>query len=262
MSTTVGNTKCPESEIEFISTPEPAPQTLSTNKNCGVKIISVSINSRLKTAHKKEFNLIVQSSSIKNGVLPADGPGGEGFSNISLFALLISVPCLLSWLLKSSWLLTGLVIILTSFPLLASFWYLSSRLTSRKNEKVKLPGRPVEFYLNFLKKDDSMKYRGKNKIPIDTFQTLYFNGDVEFKGDCLEVLEYRHDWATFYFTLNILKFFLLQFVPEMILHTRSQGKIPHYVHVSTSNSLSQMKNKSAATTTAAMISTLPSSGPA
>jgi hypothetical protein len=238
MPTTVGNTKSPESEIEFIATPEPAPPTLSTNKNCGVKIISVRINSGPKTAHKKEFNFVVQSPSIKDGILPADGPGGEGFSNMSLIALLISVPCLLSWLLKSSWLLTGLIIVLTSFPLLASFWYFASRLTSRKNDKVKLPSRPVEFYLNFLKKADSMKYRGKNKIPIDTFQTLYFNGDVEFKGDCLEVLEYRHDWATFYFTLNIFKFFLLQFVPEMILHTRSQGKSSQYVDVSTSNTLS------------------------
>jgi hypothetical protein len=229
MPTAVGNTNGPESEIEFIATPEPAPQTLSTDKNCGVKIISVRFNSRPKTAHKKEFNLVVQSPSIKDGVLQADGPGGEGFSNMALIALLISVPCLLPWLLKSSWLLTGLITALASFPLLASFWWFSSRLTSRKNEKVKLPGRPVEFYLTFLKKSDSLKYRGKNKIPIDTFQTLYFNGDVEFKGDCLEVLEYRHDWATFYFTLNIFKFFLLQFIPEMILHTRSQGKISYYV---------------------------------
>jgi sphingolipid C9-methyltransferase len=143
---------------------------------------------------------------------------------MALLALLISVPSLLSWFLDASCLLTGLIAILTSFPILASFWYLSSSLTPRKNEKVKLPGRPVEFYLDFLKKSDNLKYRGTNKIPIDTFQMLYFNGDVEFKGDCLEVLEYRHDWASFHFTLNIFKFFLFSFVPEVILHTRSQGK--------------------------------------
>jgi hypothetical protein len=169
--------------------------------------------------------LVLQSPSIKDGILPADGPGGEGFSNLALFTILISVPCLFSWLLNVSWLLTGLIAIWTSFPLLASFWYFASRHTSRKNEKVKLPGRPVEFYLTFLKKADSLKYRGNTKIPIDTFQTMYFNGDLEFKGDCLEVLEYRHDWASFHFTLNIFKFFLFSFVPEMILHTRSQGKI-------------------------------------
>ncbi len=156
-------------------------------------------------------------------MLPADGPGTEGFSNIALLALLIIVPWLLSGLLKTTWLFTGLIAILTSLPLLASFWYFSSRLTPRKNEKVNLPGRPVEFYLNFLKNSDSLNYRGNNKIPIDTFQTLYFKGDVEFKGDCLEVMEYRHDWANFHFTFNIFKFFIFSFIPEMILHSRSQG---------------------------------------
>jgi hypothetical protein len=46
MMTTFGGTKAPESEIEFIPTPKPAQQTLNTNEDCGVKIISVRINSR------------------------------------------------------------------------------------------------------------------------------------------------------------------------------------------------------------------------
>jgi len=173
--------------------------------------------------------LCIKSPSIKDGVLPADGPGAEGFSNLGLLAILTSVPCLLSWSLNLSWLLTGLTAFLTFFPLLTSFWYFSSCLTPRKNEKVKLPGRPIEFYLTFLKKADEIMYRGKNKIPIDTFQTMYFNGDVKFKGDCLEVLEYRHDWANFHFTLNIFKYFLLSFIPELILHTRSQGKSTYFI---------------------------------
>jgi hypothetical protein len=156
--------------------------------------------------------------------VPADGPGGEGFSNTALLALLISVPSILSWVTKAGWIASGLIAVLTSFPLLASFWYLSSSYTPRKNEKVKLPGRPIEDYLTFNKKSDNSKYRGNNKIPIDTFQEMYFNGDVEFKGDCLEVLEYRHDWANFRFTYRLFTYFLLSFIPEMILHTKSQGK--------------------------------------
>jgi hypothetical protein len=210
-------------------------------------------------------------------MLPADGPGAEGFSNLALLTLLISAPCLLSWLLKFSWLLTILTSLITFFPLLAGFWYFSSRFASRKNEKVKLPGRPIESYLNFLNTSHREKYKERNKIPIDTFQTLYFNGDVEFKGDCLEVLEYRHDWASFHFTLNIFKFFLFGFIPEMILHTRSQGKIPlasaqkslnipscslKALHNPSPNSSTQMKNKSATTTIAATTSILSSSVPA
>ncbi|PMD14942.1 cyclopropane-fatty-acyl-phospholipid synthase [Hyaloscypha hepaticicola] len=200
----IEKTAAPETEIEFISTPDPAPETFNMNRDCGVNIIS--------------------SPTIKGGVLPADGPGAEGFSNLALLTLLFSVPCLFSWLLRLNWLFTALIAALTTFPLLATFWYLSSRLTPRKNEKVILPGRPVESYLNFLKKSDKEKYKGRNKIPIDTFQTLFFNGNVDFKGDCLEILEYRHDWASFHFTLNIFKFFLFRFIPETILHTRSQDE--------------------------------------
>ena len=52
---------------------------------------------------------------------------------------------------------------------------------------------------------------------------MYFDGDVDFNGDALEVLEYRHDWASFSFTLSLYKFFVFQFIPEVIMHTRSQG---------------------------------------
>jgi sphingolipid C9-methyltransferase len=69
-----------------------------------------------------------------------------------------------------------------------------------------------------------MKYRGKNKIPMWTFFEMYFDGDVDFNGDCLEVLEYRHDWASFGFTIALYKFFLTGMIPEVIMHTRSQGK--------------------------------------
>jgi hypothetical protein len=55
---------------------------------------------------------------------------------------------------------------------------------------------------------------------------MYFDGDVDFKGDALEVLEYRHDWASFRFTFGLFKFFLTGMMPEVIMHTRSQGKKP------------------------------------
>jgi sphingolipid C9-methyltransferase len=227
MLTEMHDIKAPEIEIDFIDTPDPAPQAFNRKTDCGVNIISVRITLDLKSATKDSPNRAscFKSPSITDGVLPADGPGAEGFSNLALLSLLIGVPSVLSLLLNLTWLLTVLTALLTLFPLLASFWYLSSSLTYRKNEKVKLPGRPVESYLNFLKKSDREKYKGQNKIPIDTFQTLYFDGNVEFKGHCLEVLEYRHDWASFHFTLNIFKFFLFSFVPEVIMHTRSQGDV-------------------------------------
>ena len=61
---------------------------------------------------------------------------------------------------------------------------------------------------------------------METFHEMYFDGLVDFKGDALENLEYRHDWASFRFTLGLCKFFLFQMIPEVILHSRSQGKRP------------------------------------
>lgn len=99
-------------------------------------------------------------------------------------------------------------------------------LCPRKNEKVKLPGRPVEYYLTFKNEADKLKYSGRNKIPMETFHNLYFGGEVDFKGDCLEALEYRHDWVSFTFTLSLFKFIFFSFAPEVIMHTRSQGTSP------------------------------------
>ncbi|KAH6707911.1 S-adenosyl-L-methionine-dependent methyltransferase [Leptodontidium sp. MPI-SDFR-AT-0119] len=194
----------PEIQIEFISTPPQAPKAFALKEDCGVKIVS--------------------SPSIHDGVLPADGPGGEGFSNPLLFTLLISVPIILTLLLKGHWVTLAIISAIVTFPILASFWYLSSILTPRKNSKVKLPGRPVESYITFKHNADREKYKGNNKIPIQIFQEKYFDGDVEFNGDALEVLEYRHDWADFSLTYGFFKYFLLSFVPEVILHTKSQDE--------------------------------------
>lgn len=59
---------------------------------------------------------------------------------------------------------------------------------------------------------------------METFQEMYFDGDVDFNGDCLEIMEMRHDWANFRFTFGLIKHFLTGMIPEMIMHTRSQGK--------------------------------------
>ena len=149
-------------------------------------------------------------------------------------------------------------------------------MSPRKNEKATYPGRPVEYYLNFRKQEDQLKYRGKNKIPMETFHEMYFDGDVDFKGDALEVMEYRHDWANFRFTISLYWFFLTGMIPEVVMHTRSQGpclslrcplKWPsrcsctetHPLHTACSHTLDftdnmQMKNKFAITTIAVMTS--------
>jgi len=58
---------------------------------------------------------------------------------------------------------------------------------------------------------------------METFHEKYFAGEVDFKGDALEIMEYRHDWSNFKFTLSLFRFFLTGMIPEVIMHSRSQG---------------------------------------
>jgi hypothetical protein len=113
--------------------------------------------------------------------------------------------------------------LLTTIPILAAFWTANSAFAPRKNEKAKFPGKPIEHYLAFHNEEDREKYYGRNKIPMETFHEKYFDGQVDFKGDALEIMEYRHDWASFRFTISLMWFFVTGMMPEVILHTRSQG---------------------------------------
>ena len=82
----------------------------------------------------------------------------------------------------------------------------------------------MEYYLSFKKEEDRKRWSGRHKIPMQTFQELYFKGDVDFKGDCLDVLEYRHDWSTPAFTLDLFRYILFTFAPDVLFHNRSQDE--------------------------------------
>jgi sphingolipid C9-methyltransferase len=123
---------------------------------------------------------------------------------------------------------TLFIAIIATIPILMAFWTIASTISPRKNEKARYPGRPVQEYLHFHDGDDRVRYSGKHRIPMETFHEMYFDGKVDFKGDCLDVMEYRHDWASFRFTLSLFKFFLFGMMPEVIMHSRSQGK--HHTH--------------------------------
>lgn len=173
----------------------------------------------------------MQYPTIKNAPLPAEGPGTESFSNKLLFSILGGVPLYLSWKVGGGLKTTLFLALITTLPLLAAFWITASTMSPRKNEKARLPGRPVEHYLTFKNPADKAKYQGRNKIPMETFHEMYFDGEVDFNGDALEVLEYRHDWANFRFTFSLIKYFLTGMLPEVIMHTRSQGKFIVEPHV-------------------------------
>lgn len=155
--------------------------------------------------------------------MPADAASGENFSNALLLSLLVVVPSYFAHKIGGGILTSVFFSLFTTVPILVAFWITASSISPRKTEKARYPGRSVEHYLQFHDERDRAKYYGKNKIPMETFYEKYFDGGVNFKGDALEALEYRHDWVNFRFTLSLLKFFFTGMLPEVIMHTRSQG---------------------------------------
>ncbi|KAF2237694.1 cyclopropane-fatty-acyl-phospholipid synthase [Viridothelium virens] len=192
-----------EDSFEFIETP-PAPDQKPYAKDYGVRTTNYP--------------------AIKNAPLPADAAGSESFSNVVLISLLAVIPWYISRQVGGGLITWIFFAILTAIPILMAFWTFASSMSPRKNEKAKYPGAPIEHYLTFHNPADRAKYHGKNKIPMHTLSEMYFDGKVSFNGDALEVLEYRHDWASFRFTLGLYWFFLTGTIPEALMHTRSQDE--------------------------------------
>jgi len=164
------------------------------------------------------------SPAIANAPLLAEGASSRSFDNRLLIFLLLAVPYYLKSKIGGGKWTFIFFAILTTIPILIIFWTAVSSLGTRLNDNAKFPNRGVEYYLQFKEPSDSEKYIGTNKIPMETFHEMYFAGKVSFRGDALEAMEFRHDWASFRFTLSLFKFFLFGMIPEVLVHSRSQDE--------------------------------------
>jgi len=59
---------------------------------------------------------------------------------------------------------------------------------------------------------------------MQIWHDAYFDGKIDTKGDMLDVLEYRWDWASFGFTVELFKYVFLNFIPDVIFHTQTQDE--------------------------------------
>ncbi|GAA93398.1 uncharacterized protein L969DRAFT_96077 [Mixia osmundae IAM 14324] len=170
--------------------------------------------------------IITKSPAIKNAPLPAEGNGS--FSNIHLAALVLLTPILVSRFVPYFGLSMPLYLLLlltTGIPVTIAYWTLMSTFGPRKNTKLAFPGKPITDYIDFKDAHLKQTYAKANaKIPMQIFYDAYFEGKVDFKGDVLDVLEYRHDWASFRFTRQLFEYVFLQMLPEVIMHSQSQDE--------------------------------------
>ncbi|CRG89933.1 hypothetical protein PISL3812_06972 [Talaromyces islandicus] len=189
------------SDVEFIKTP-PQPPSAFEAQDCGVRT--------------------TDSPAIHNAPLPAEGPGNESFSNIVLGVLIVGVPWFLARLIGGGFKTKIFFGLITLFPILIAYWTYMSSFGPRINDKARLPGRPIDSYVTFKNPEDQARWKGRNKVPIQTFSELYVDGKADIKGDTLDILEYRHDWSCFSFTWDLFKFILFTFGPDVIFHTKEQ----------------------------------------
>ncbi|KAF4236384.1 hypothetical protein CNMCM6457_002366 [Aspergillus fumigatiaffinis] len=191
-------------DIQFIKTPAATPSEYNIGESCGVSLTN--------------------AKAIHNAPLPADGAGNESFSNVLLASAITGVPALLTYLLGGGIKTFIFVALLSVLPVLVAFWTWTSTCSPRINDKVKLPGRPIEHYVSFKSDEDRLRWHGRNKIPMQTFAEMYLDGLVDFNGDVLDILEYRHDWASFAFTWDLFKFIIFTFFVNIIFHTKAQDE--------------------------------------
>nr|CAG8434534.1 6226_t:CDS:2 [Entrophospora candida]CAG8590125.1 2695_t:CDS:2 [Entrophospora candida] len=132
-------------------------------------------------------------SAIKNAPFPAEGVGNQSYNNYHLVGGMIG------------------------------YFFGTSKYSSPWKNKVNLPGKNVEEYIKI--KDASLSiYSGRKKIPMELFFENYFDNKIDLCGDALEILEARHDWASFEFGLIQAKFFISQWIPETIVHSKKQDE--------------------------------------
>ncbi|KAJ3499964.1 hypothetical protein NLJ89_g9997 [Agrocybe chaxingu] len=166
--------------------------------------------------------------AIKNAPLVGLAEGNGAFNNLHFAPLIVVVPYIFKslHLVKYGGGFTSylLMVLLAGPPTAVAYWALNSIYGSRKNEKVALPGKDIEEYITIKDPKLAKVYKGKRKIPMQIFHDALFDDKVEFKGDILDILEQRHDWAKMNFTYELFKYVFTVFVPEVIVHSQAQDE--------------------------------------
>lgn len=166
--------------------------------------------------------------AIKNAPEAGLAEGNGSFSNLHLAILLFVVPWVVKRVLplvnRGGFYTYWFMFALCGIPVAIGYWTLMSTYGPRKNEKVTLPGKPLEEYIELKDPDLKRLYGGDNKIPMQVFHDAYFDGKAEFKGDVLDILELRHDWAKFNMTPELFKYVLMNLIPDVVFHTQAQDE--------------------------------------
>ncbi|PVZ98423.1 hypothetical protein BB558_005569 [Smittium angustum] len=177
------------------------------------------MSSLLGSSNKEHY------SSYYYPSLPIEGPGAAQYSRFNLVLITASFSYLLKYIFSYSWFTFFVVALITILPIGGLKLVYGSWFTSYPSaQHVSMPGLPIDSYIEILDEDLKKAYSGNSKIPMELFFESYFEGKINLRADCLQTLESRHDWAKFSLTYSQIKFFLFQFLPELIWHSKKQDE--------------------------------------
>ncbi|KAJ1552946.1 hypothetical protein HK405_009468, partial [Cladochytrium tenue] len=169
------------------------------------------------------------TATIKRAPYPVEGAGSETFSNRNLIATVLMAPLALVLLVGLPLAWYPAVALLAALPTFAAYnyWYATVAPPVRPVKAGVLPGRPAaKHYLRFNDPALASAYADK-KVPVETFFEAYFDQKIDLLddgADLLELLEARYEWLSFTFTWNQAKFFLTQWIPELLWHSKKQDE--------------------------------------
>jgi len=127
-----------------------------------------------------------KTPAIANAPVIGLAEGSSTFSNYHLAALILGVPWVVKRILpivsRGGFYTYWALVAIMGVPLAISYWYLMSRIGSRVNEKVALPGKDIEEYITIKDLELKKEFHGKNKIPMQLFHDAYFDGKIDIKG--------------------------------------------------------------------------------
>ena len=81
----------------------------------------------------------------------------------------------------------------------------------------------LQDYVTFKNPKDAKKWANK-KIPMATLYEMYITGDLDIPGDIYDFMAVRDDITSFTLTPAHMKWFVTNFLPEVLIHSKSQDK--------------------------------------
>ncbi|KAJ2824820.1 hypothetical protein IWW50_003146 [Coemansia erecta] len=165
------------------------------------------------------------SPSIAKPTLLRECGGAREYSLYTLYALVLGIPYMLKYVFGFTLLTYIFVTAVLALPIGALSLVAHSWTVGTPTDQIgALPNQAIETYMTILDKELKAKYHGQAKIPMEVFFERYFDGDIDLTGDALEIFEKRYDWAFFPITLNVVKFFVFQWIPELLVHSKKQDE--------------------------------------